>query len=249
MVDIISLPFQLLGRIASNLHTSSELEKELNDRFDGLSRSIETYQGKNITVKVSSISVQPRASIKGMKEPDLFWASNFPDPKPPDKIRAILFNDWITIVRFGIENGVIEDLRPSGVNFGFASTISSHSVAGNPDDQMPRMVIVPNSAEMYSEKLATKIVFDGHIGEFKEELLKCLDNLEYIQKNMENICFNLLMNLYRPSDEKWSDRTRAENLSDFLFDEGANLAIVEGVVRAFWKRSVDTESAGQTEEN
>lgn len=229
--------------MVSQLSTKAEVEEELNSKFSGKRWEVETFEGKEVLIEVSTIRVRPRVNLGGLPEPDHIWTNNFrSEPSQTERARSILFNEWMTEVRFNIIDGKAEDLRPAGLNLRYASFVSSSAIALDEKKIVTRAVGISNEHEMHSNKLETRILYDGSQAEYTENVEKVVDNIRYIQDNMEDIGRNYLMNLYSPSDESWESEQMARDLVSYLFGEDVDFEYIELGVRELWNSSPGTET-------
>ncbi|MEY7847934.1 hypothetical protein AB7C87_01860 [Natrarchaeobius sp. A-rgal3] len=226
--------------MVSHLSTETEVEENLNGEFSGDQWEVETFEGETVLVKISTISVRPRVSHSGLPESDYVWGRNFRDNATvTERMRSILFNEWMTEVRFKVINGEPEDLRPQGLNLWYASFLSSSAIALDEREIVTRAVAITDEHEMYSNKLETRIVYDGSPADYTENLEKVMDNIQYMQNNMRKIAKNYLMNIYSPSNEEWDDKERAQDLVSYLYGDEVDLSYVESGVKQLWENPPD----------
>ncbi|WP_144060713.1 hypothetical protein [Salinarchaeum sp. Harcht-Bsk1] len=238
MAGLWTAPLRLLAKMSSHVDTQAEVEDELNEQFAGKEWELETYSGQSVTLTIYSIKVRAPVDLGdrgSLEEPEMFDGLNWRDePTLSERAKASLKNRWMTIVKFDVSEDP-ECLRPPGLNLGFASSISSSAVALEERNIVTRMVRITDEPAMHSNKLATKIIYDGSKAEYKESIDKVVDNVEYMQENMKQVAGNFLVNLYNPTKEEWGDEEMARDLSRYLLEEDVNIGVVELVVKDLWE--------------
>lgn len=244
-----TFPFRLLAKASSHLSTQTEVEEKLNEQYAGRQWEVETYRGDAVTVVVYSIHARPRVNFSGFPEPEMFHADGFrDDPTRGERIKASILDEWMTTVRFDVVDHDPECLRPAGLDLCFSSFLSSSVLALEKPEMGTRMVWITDEPEMYSDKLETKIRYNGSIASYKEALDKAIENLAHIQQNMDRFAFHYLINLYSQTDNEWRSEERARKVSAYLLGQDGEIDLdhVEPFVEKVLEEGLsDEESSDQ----
>jgi len=221
---MISALTQILIELARSKRTGEQIERELDQHFGDFEAAIEGHSGETVRLQLESIRVRPQFHPK--KVTDGVWKLESWDgfteydeartkPTLRERFKAIREGNWITIVRFNIRDGDIDDIRPDGLNLRHNSTILSHREPG-------RQIKPIETSTVQSDKLKLKIRYEGSMGEYRRQLSEAIDALRYIQRKMESSVLYFLIELlyqsqWEDSDSTWGEsEENAEKLGEYL---------------------------------
>ena len=234
--------------VLRNRESADDIESELNAQFNGKQFSVSNYQGEEIVLTLEAIRARPKfcpmeegRGVAQVEGNNLFTEveKKRDDPKFREKLWAMVFRQWITIVRLKIDNGDAESIRPTGLNFGYVTATTSIRYQGyddTPEFSRPISPIrVADTHGLQSDKLEIKIRYDGQIGNYAQRISDSIDLLQEIQDDMEYYGTIYLLDLHNssrnPNEDgySWSDEKRARDLSEFLFDHPVELGELERI--------------------
>ncbi|MFC7130545.1 hypothetical protein [Haloferax chudinovii] len=220
--------------IARDQQTGREVEQELNTQFAGEEWEITNYDGKEVTLRVESVTVRPKyrpqsydGGIEQLEFDNIFSSLETERSKatPRERFEAILKDRWITVLQLTIDGGSIEDVRPPGLSLGYVTSTKSIRFDGQvpidgPVSSIPQMRVA-QTHELQSDKLEMKIRFDGSAGEYRRKVADGVDLLQNVQDEVDQYVLRYLLELHHAGkvedyDHTWPDEDKARKLGSFL---------------------------------
>lgn len=236
--EIVLSGARALLDIILDRRTGHKIEAELNTHLRGESRKFTNYNGDEVEVYVESITVRPKYFPEGPRrgiqqvEADEIFTKLEADRESSsfsERFNAILKNHWITVVTLQISTGELNDVRPHGINLGYASVIATRRLAdGENSDISPiGWLTTPQvkgieTGDIHSDKLKLKLPYSGSIGEYTEYVSRGFDLIERSQNRFEEYGILQLIELHNhpeieDPDSAWPNREQAEKLGRFVF--------------------------------
>lgn len=231
IVELIASASRVFLDVIVDRKTGFEIENDLNSRFRGNNWELTNFKGEPVELTVESIVVRPKyfpeEVSNGISKAEMDigfteYEKERAKPNAAERINAVFKNQWMTVVRLNIRGGDAGDIRPEGLNFGFA-TMRSPIVSDNDDIQIyHRQVRVAETHDLQSDKLEMKILFDGSVGEYTQHISNAIDVVKHIQENMDWHALVYLFEFHhsgkreQDSSSEWVPSERALKVGEYL---------------------------------
>lgn len=248
-VDLFTSLVRACTDVLLHKNTNEDVERDLNDQFLGESYTITSYLDETIELTIESINARPKYFPDGKRgEPRQVEANNFfttldenrSDNTFKEQFWAVFWNQWITVVRLGIDNGDAASVRPDGLPLGYVTTTTSTRFDGygsTPEALLPiSQVRVAETHELQPDKLEIKIQYNGSVGDYAARLTDAMDLLQEIQDNMDRYVLWFLLDFHdggmsHDSGEfRWPDEERASALGEYIMDHPVELDVLERTI-------------------
>lgn len=244
--------------IIMDRRTGYRIENELHSDFRGESITFRNYKNNQVELSVESITVRPKytpenqsSDVQQIEVDDIF--SSLEDSRNSssfsERFKAILTNHWITIVTLQIDTGELEDVCPPGLSLKRLSIMAAGTYSNEQDIDPIGFLTSPHvkgveTGEIHADKLKVKLPYSGSIGEYTEHITRAFDLIKRSQNQFQKYAFLQLLDLHHShrSDHRnstWSDRERAEQLGEFIFDMPVDTNLLANTIEEFKEDMAD----------
>lgn len=178
-----------LGFIKNRIYRRSKLENKINRTYSNCKYELTNYNGSDVKIEIDNIKLRPKFTLDSPRH-TTNSKRNISRMRVDRWIESIVWNKWMTFVNYIIRPKQNNILCPEGVELSTASLIS-HRIQDHDIDFSTREM-------QYQDKYVSDlsmfclIEYNGSYSEYQEKLNYVIDNLRYMQENMDNIVMEYL---------------------------------------------------------